>query len=291
MTAIDADTDAGIAPAAANPNPIPVVIHGATGRMGMETVRAVSAAADLMLAGATCYTPRGDTLDTPAGAVPLSTDLAALLDAVLPDAGRPDTAPPAVMVEFTHAAACMEAAPLAAARGVNMVLGASGLDAAQLQILDALSREHGVGVIVAPNFALGAVVLKKLAEQAAALFDYVDVVEAHHEMKIDAPSGFALALARGLRAARDDDFQRNQTAVHHLPETRGGDAGGVGIHSLRLPGRSAHHEVIFGAAGQTLSIRHDTLDRSCYMPGVLRCIREVWQRPGLTVGLETVLGL
>ena len=271
--------DAGIAPAAANP--IPVIIHGATGRMGMETVRAVSAAADLILAGATCHTPRGDTLDTPAGAVPLSTDLATLLDAVRP----------AVLVEFTHAAACMEAAPLAAARGVNMVLGASGLDAAQLQILDALSREHGVGVIVAPNFALGAVVLKKLAEQAAALFDYVDVVEAHHELKIDAPSGFALALARGLRDARDDDFQRNQTAVHHLPATRGGDTGGVGIHSLRLPGRSAHHEVIFGAAGQTLSIRHDTLDRSCYMPGVLRCIREVSRRPGLTVGLETVLGL
>lgn len=277
-------TDAGATPAAANP--IPVVIHGATGRMGMETVRAVAAASDLTLAGATCHTPRGATLDTPAGAVPLSTDLATLLDAVLPDAGRP-----AVLVEFTHAAACMEATPLAAARGVNMVLGASGLDAAQLQTLDTLSREHNIGIIVAPNFALGAVVLKKLAEQAAALFDYVDVVEAHHEMKIDAPSGFAMALARGLRESRGDDFQRNQTDVHHLPETRGGDTGGVGIHSLRLPGRSAHHEVIFGAAGQTLSIRHDTLDRSCYMPGVLRCIRAVSQRPGLTVGLETVLGL
>ena len=282
MTA--AATDAGATPAAANP--ISVVIHGATGRMGMETVRAVSAAADLTLAGATCHTPRGAALDTPAGPVPLSTDLAALLDAALSD-----TVPPSVMVEFTNAAACMEAAPLAAARGVNMVLGASGLDAAQLATLEALSREHSIGIIVAPNFALGAVVLQKLAEQAAALFDYVDIVEAHHEMKIDAPSGFALALAHSLRAAKGDDFQRNQTAVHHLPETRGGVAGGVGIHSLRLPGRSAHHEVIFGAAGQTLSIRHDTLDRSCYMPGVLRCIREVGQRPGLTVGLERVLGL
>ena len=277
-----ANADAAAAPAAA----ISVVIHGATGRMGMETVRAVSATSDIILAGATCHTPRGATLDTPAGPVPLSTDLAALLDATLSDTVRPS-----VMVEFTNAAACMEAAPLAAARGVNMVLGASGLDAAQLATLDALGREHSIGIIVAPNFALGAVALQKLAEQAAALFDYVDVVEAHHEMKIDAPSGFALALARGLRAAKGDDFQRNQTAVHHLPETRGGAVGGVGIHSLRLPGRSAHHEVIFGAAGQTLSIRHDTLERSCYMPGVLRCIREVSQRPGLTVGLETVLGL
>ena len=260
---------------------ISVVIHGATGRMGAETVRAVSAADDMTLAGATCHTPRGDSLNTPAGSVPLSTDLAALLDATQPD----------VMVEFTHADACMAAAPLAASRGIHMVLGASGLNAEQLQTLDTMSREHGIGVIVAPNFALGAVVLKKLAEQAAAFFDYVDVVEAHHEMKIDAPSGFSIAIARGMRDARGEDFQHNETTVHHLPETRGGDVGGVGIHSLRLPGRSAHHEVILGAAGQTLSIRHDTLGRDCYMPGVLRCVREVGQRPGLTVGLETVLGL
>ena len=260
---------------------ISVVVHGATGRMGTETVRAVAAAGDMALVGATCHTPRGDILPTPAGDVPLSTDLAAMLDSVQPR----------VMVEFTHADACMAAAPLAADRGIHMVLGASGINASQLQTLDTMSREHGIGIIVAPNFALGAVVLKKLAEQAAAFFDYVDVVEAHHEMKIDAPSGFSLAIARGMRAERGRDFQRNETTVHHLPETRGGDVGGVGIHSLRLPGRSAHHEVIFGAAGQTLSIRHDTLGRDCYMPGVLRCVREVVRRPGLTVGLETVLGL
>ena len=260
---------------------ISVVVHGATGRMGAETVRAVAAADDMALVGATCNTPRGDALQTSAGEVPLSTNLASLLDAVTPQ----------VMVEFTHAEACMEAAPLAADRGIHMVLGASGLNADQLQTLDTMSREHGVGIIVAPNFALGAVVLKKLAEQAAAFFDFVDVVEAHHEMKIDAPSGFSLAIARGMRQERGRDFERNETTVHHLPETRGGDIGGAGIHSLRLPGRSAHHEVIFGAAGQTLSIRHDTLGRDCYMPGVLRCVREVINRPGLTVGLETVLGL
>lgn len=260
---------------------ISVLIHGATGRMGAETVRAVSGVDDIVLVGATCHTPRGDTLPTPAGEVPLSTDLASLLDATNPD----------VMVEFTHAEACMVAAALAAVRGIHMVLGASGLNAQQLQKLDTMSREHGVGIIVAPNFALGAVVLKKLAEQAAAFFDYVDVVEAHHEMKIDSPSGFSMAIARGMRDQRYSDFQRNETTVHHLPETRGSDIGGAGIHSLRLPGRSAHHEVIFGAAGQTLSIRHDTLGRDCYMPGVLRCVREVVNRPGLTVGLETVLGL
>lgn len=260
---------------------IAVVIHGATGRMGTETVRAVAAADDMVLVGATCNTPRGEVLPTPGGEVPLSTDLTSILDSTKP----------AVMVEFTHAEACMEAAPLAADRGIHMVLGASGLNPSQLQTLDTMSREHGVGIVVAPNFALGAVVLKKLAEEAAAFFDYVDVVEAHHEMKIDSPSGFSMAIARGMREQRDSDFRRNETTVHHLPETRGGEVGGAGIHSLRLPGRSAHHEVIFGASGQTLSIRHDTLGRDCYMPGVLRCIREVVHRPGLTVGLETVLGL
>ena len=268
-------------PDAATADAIAVVVHGATGRMGAETVRAIAAAPDLTLAGGTCRTPRGDTLPTPAGDVPLSTDLTALLDAARPQ----------VMVEFTHAEACMAAAAAAAQRGIHMVLGASGLNAGQLETLDGLSREHGIGIIVAPNFALGAVVLKRLAEAAAAFFDYADVVEAHHEQKIDAPSGFALAIALGLRGARGTDFRRNETTVHHLPATRGGDSGGVGIHSLRLPGRSAHHEVIFGASGQTLSIRHDTLGRDCYMPGVLRCVREVARRPGLTVGLEQVLGL
>lgn len=267
--------------ASTNNGAIPVVVHGATGRMGSETVRAVAAAPDLTLVGATCHTPRGDALSTPAGEVPLSTDLPALLDA----------AQPRVMVEFTHADACMAAAPAAADRGIHLVLGASGIDADRLQTLDTLSRAAGIGIIVAPNFALGAVVLQKLAEQAAAFFDYVDVVETHHEMKIDAPSGFSLAIARGMRAARARDFQRSETTLHHLPATRGGDTGGVGIHSLRLPGRSAHHEVIFGADGQTLSLRHDTLGRDCYMPGVLRCIREVVRRPGLTVGLAAVLGL
>ena len=264
-----------------NNGTISVVVHGATGRMGAETVRAVAAAEDVTLVGATCHTPRATYCPRP------------------PAKSRCPLIWPPCWTRHSRRSwsssptptACMEAAPLAASRGIHMVLGASGLNADQLQTLDTMSREHGIGVIVAPNFALGAVVLKKLAEQAAAFFDHVDVVEAHHEMKIDAPSGFSLAIARGVRDARGSDFQRNETTVHHLPETRGGDVGGVGIHSLRLPGRSAHHEVIFGAAGQTLSIRHDTLGRDCYMPGVLRCVREVVRRPGLTVGLEAVLGL
>ena len=260
--------------------PIRVVVNGATGRMGTETVAAISREDDLALVGATCHRQRGPTLPVAGGAeVPLSTDLQELLQNTHPD----------VLVDFTNAGACMEAALIGAAGSTSLVLGASGLTDENLQQLDAVAHDNGIGIIVAPNFALGAVVLKKLAEQAAPYFDYVDIVEAHHEAKIDAPSGFALALAKSLGDAKQ--FTRNYPEKENLPGTRGGEYNGVTIHSLRMPGRSAHHEVIMGAQGQTVSIRHDTLGRDCYMPGVLRCIREVVNRTGLVVGLENILRL
>ena len=259
---------------------IRVVVNGATGKMGTETVAAVQREDDLKLVGATCRRERGNTLPVAGGnEVPLSTNLEDLLAQ-----NRPD-----VMVDFTNASACMEAVPVAAAYSTNMVLGASGLTEEHLKQLDALAHDNNIGIIVAPNFALGAVVLKKLAEQAAPYFDYVDIIEAHHEAKIDAPSGFAMALAHSLGDQKQ--FTRNVTEKENLPGTRGGEHNGVTIHSLRMPGRSAHHEVVMGAAGQTISLRHDTLGRDCYMPGVVRCIREVVQRPGLVVGLENILGL
>lgn len=259
-----------------------VVIHGATGKMGVETVAAVCREADMELVGAVCGTDRGGVLNTPSGEVPMYTGLEGLTRIL--DETRPDA-----MVDFTNSTACMEAAHTAAARKVNLVLGASGLNADHHAQLDALANDNGVGIIVAPNFALGAIVLKKLAEQAAPFFDYVDIVESHHEMKIDAPSGFSLALANSL--AGQKEFSRNVTEKENLPETRGGNVNGVTVHSVRLPGRSAHHEVVFGAAGQTVTLRHDTLGRDCYMPGVVRCIREANAKAGLVVGLENVLGL
>lgn len=260
--------------------PIRVVVNGGTGKMGTETVAAISRAEDLAVAGATCRRDRGPTLTLPNGGdVPLSTDLEELLRRTHPD----------VMVDFTNAAACMEAASVAAAHSTPMVLGASGLNTDDLKQLDALANDKGIGIIVAPNFALGAVVLKRLVEQAAPYFDYVDIIEAHHEAKIDAPSGFALALARSIGDRKR--FTRNHPEKENLPNTRGGEYNGVTVHSIRMPGRSAHHEVIMGASGQTVSLRHDTLGRDCYMPGVLRCIREVVTQQGLVIGLENILGL
>ena len=258
---------------------IKVVISGITGKMGVEAVAAVSREYGLKLAGGTCASDRGPSLATAKGDVPLSTDLDSLLEQTQPD----------VLVDFTNAAVGMDAAAKAAARKINIVMGASGFSEDQLKQLDAMANDNGVGIIVAPNFALGAVILKKLAEQAAPYFDYVDIIESHHEAKIDSPSGFALNLMRSL--GENKQFTRNQPEKENLPNTRGGEYNGISVHSIRMPGKSAHHEVIFGAAGQTVTLRHDTLDRSCYMPGVVRCIRGVVTRPGLVIGLENVLGL
>ena len=155
--------------------------------------------------------------------------------------------------------------------------------------MDEKARAKGVGVVVAPNFALGAVVLQSLVQKAAPFFDYVDIIESHHEAKIDAPSGTSIAIAQA--AADGREFVRKDPERENLPGSMGAQVGGVGIHTLRQPGRSAHHEVVFGAQGQTLTLKHDTLGRDCYMPGVLRAIREVVNIKGLVLGLDKILGI
>lgn len=259
---------------------IRVVVNGATGKMGMETMAALCREPDLEPVGAVCHRDRGGVLVLPDGSeIPLSIDLEFILSST----------DPSVVVDFTNSTVCMASVPTITKHSVNMVLGASGLTDANLEMLDHEAHERDIGIVVAPNFALGAVILKKLAEQAAPFFDYLDIIEAHHEAKIDAPSGFAMALAQSL--GNHKEFIRNETSKENLPNTRGGEYNGITVHSIRMPGRSAHHEVIMGAPGQTISLRHDTLGRDCYMPGVMRCIREVVKNPGLVVGLENVLGL
>ena len=260
---------------------IRVLVHGATGRMGREVITALWDVADMESVGGVCRQPRGDTLALPngSGEIPLSTDLAYLLTSTRPH----------VVVDFTNAEASMAAAMKTLEHGIPFVTGSSGMGEEDLGILEQVAGERGVGVIVAPNFALGAVLLISLAERAATFFDYVDIIEAHHEGKIDSPSGTALALARAV--AKHKEFTRNRPQRQTLPGTQGGEYRGVGIHSLRQPGRSAHHEVVFAATGQTLTLRHDALGRGCYMSGVVHAIREVVNLKGLVLGLDKILGL
>jgi 4-hydroxy-tetrahydrodipicolinate reductase len=178
--------------------------------------------------------------------------------------------------------------------GLHAVVGTSGFDDARLaQIRAWLASAPGVGVVVAPNFALGAVLLMRFARQAAPLFESVEVVELHHPGKVDAPSGTAVRTAEELAFARGRAGvpPAPDATVQSLPGARGASVAGIPVHSVRLPGLVAHQEVLFGSAGETLTLRHDSIDRSSFMPGVLAAVRAVPSRPGLTVGLEAVLGL
>lgn len=263
--------------------PIRVIVHGSTGRMGKEALVAISGDSELELVGAVARSASEDALQLPEGfgSIPYSADLDALVELVHPD----------VIVDFTVASAALAASRVAAARGVHFISGTSGLAADALAEMGRISEQAGTGVIVAPNFALGAVLLMHLAKISAPHFDFAEIIELHHEKKVDAPSGTALATAQAMAEAHGGAFDHNVAEKVNLPETRGGVEGGVPIHSVRLPGLLAHQEVIFGLAGQTLTIRHDTSSRECYMPGVVLAVKKVSQIRGLVHGLEPLLGL
>ncbi|MBI2855270.1 MAG: 4-hydroxy-tetrahydrodipicolinate reductase [Chloroflexi bacterium] len=262
---------------------IKVLVHGVTGRMGREVLAAVCREPGLEPACGVHARASEDYIPLPdgSGRMPVSSDLDSIIARCQPQ----------VMVDFTNAEASLAGCRVAASRGVNLVVGTTGLTEANLQELDNLAQEHDIGAVVAPNFALGAVLLIHLARGLGRFFDYADIVEMHHEAKIDSPSGTALALARSLKEGRDNPFTRPIPQREPVEGTRGGEQDGVSIHSVRMPGRMAHHEVVLGTQGQTLSLRHDTISRECYMPGVILAIREVVKSKGLIVGLDKLLGL
>jgi len=263
--------------------PIEVVIHGALGRMGREVVAAVCTDPQLKPVGAVDVEAEGPWLPLPGRqeSIPLSSDLDTLLA----------QARPRVVVDFSTADAAMNVARLATQRKVNVVIGTTGLPPDYLTEMDRLAMVNEVGVIAAPNFALGAVVMVHLAKIAARYFDHVEIIDMHHEQKLDAPSGTALSTARAMAEARRKPFRHPETRKESLRGTRGGELDGISLHSVRLPGLMAHQEIIFGTSGQTLTIRHDTINRECYMPGVVLAIKKVVKLKGLTYGLENLLDL
>ena len=249
--------------------------------MGQQVLSALCADGEFEPVGGVDLGTGRDTIDLPdgSGAIPYANSVTDLLSQVQAD----------VMIDFSIATASVEAARMAAEKGVHVVIGTSGIGEPELEALRELSLRNEVGILVVPNFALGAVVLTHLARIAARFFDYADIHEAHHEAKIDAPSGTAMALARAI--ADNKSFKHAAPEKEPLPGTRGGEYNGVSIHSSRMPGRLAHHEVVFGALGQTLSLRHDSISRESFMPAVLLAVKEVAKRRGFEVGLEGILGL
>jgi 4-hydroxy-tetrahydrodipicolinate reductase len=255
-----------------------VAVLGAAGRMGSTVCAAVEAAPDLTLVAA--VDPQG--AGGPAGAGP---EIVSDLDA-LTKAGAE------VAVDFTVAAAAVTSATWCAAQGIHVVIGTTGIDEPALVALgDAFPTGGGTGCVVAPNFAIGAVLMMRFAEMAAPWFDSAEIIELHHDAKVDAPSGTAMLTANRMAAA-SAEWSADPTRVEVVPGARGGEGpGGIRIHSVRLRGLVAHQEVVLGTEGQSLTIRHDSYDRRSFMPGVLLAVRAVAQRSGLTVGLEALLGI
>ncbi|OGO05223.1 MAG: 4-hydroxy-tetrahydrodipicolinate reductase [Chloroflexi bacterium RBG_13_54_9] len=262
---------------------IRVVVHGARGKMGQEVLATLCRDPELEPVGAVEKQATDDNLALPdgSGLIPFSSDLESILVRCHPQ----------VLVDFTVAEATMPAVRLAVQHGVRPVVGTTGLSADDLAEMERLCRERELGGVVAANFSLGAVLMIHLAKVAARYFDYAEVIELHHEQKIDAPSGTAITTAREMVAARGKPFMYVLTQKESLAGTRGGQIEGVALHSVRLPGLLAHQEVIFGALGQTLTIRHDSISRESFMPGVVLAVKEVVKLNQLVFGLDTLLGL
>ena len=257
---------------------IRVGVLGAAGRMGRMVCAAVEADPDLDLV---CGVVReGAGLPADLEHLPLADDK----EALLPVGAE-------VAVDFTRPAAVMDNLRWVLDHGMHAVVGTTGIGPDGLEEIGRLIDEGGgrSNVIVAPNFAVGAVLMQRFAEEAARFFPAAEVIELHHEGKADAPSGTSLSTARRMSAARQREW--TGPSKESVPGVRGGDAGGIRVHSVRLPGLVAHQEVVFGGEGEVLTIRHDSLQRSSFMPGVLLAIKAVADRPGLTVGLEPLLGL
>lgn len=195
------------------------------------------------------------------------------------------------VVDFTTADAAPDILFAAADAGVRPISGTTGLPDGVLPALDQRLRERGIGGVWAPNFAIGAVLMVHFARIAARFMDAAEVIELHHDRKLDAPSGTAVTTARAIRASHGSDLADPPVRTWILPGARGAAEGGVRLHSVRLPGLVAHQEVLFGAAGQLLTVRHDALSREAYVPGVALAVRAAMERVGLARGLESVLGL
>lgn len=246
---------------------INVAVLGAKGRMGAEVVRAV--------------------IDAPGLTLVAQLDLGDSLEQLV-------TAKAAVAVDFTTPDSVMANLEFLILHGIHAVVGTTGFDDARIATVKSFLAKHpSVGVLIAPNFALGAVLMMEFSKQAAKYFESVEIIELHHPNKVDAPSGTAARTAELMTQSRREvklDPMPDATKIA-LDGARGAIVGDVPIHSIRLRGLVAHQEVLFGGPGETLSIRHDSLDRAGFMPGVLLGIRKVGKHPGLTFGLEHFLSL
>ena len=261
---------------------IKVMVSGACGRMGQAVLKAVIEDSELELVGAVDLAggaDAGELVGLGKNGVIVGTDLGAVIDASSPE----------VMVDFTRPDVVYANAVKAIKKGVSPVIGTTGLSDEEKAKLAELSKANNTPVFIAPNFAIGAVLMMLMARQAAKYMPEVEIIELHHDKKLDAPSGTALQTAAMISEVRKSHVQGNPEETEKVAGARGADVDGLRIHSVRLPGYVAHQEVIFGGLGQTLTIRHDSLDRESFMPGVVLACKKILGLKGLVIGLDKLM--
>ncbi|MCX7779332.1 MAG: 4-hydroxy-tetrahydrodipicolinate reductase [Negativicutes bacterium] len=262
---------------------IRVLVCGAYGKMGREVLRAVHKDNHLSIVGAvdikSDFADVGELIGVGKIGVTVGNDLQTVISETKPQ----------VMVDFTSPEAVMNNIRIAIKNGVCPVVGTTGLSEADIAEVEGLCAKSKVSAIISPNFSIGAILMMKLAQETAKYLPNVEIIEMHHDQKLDAPSGTALRTAELISTVRGSLRQGHPKEVEKLAGARGGELSGIRIHSVRLPGYVAHQEVIFGGLGQTLTIRHDSISRESFMPGVLLACKKVFTINGLVLGLENIL--
>ncbi|RHW39301.1 4-hydroxy-tetrahydrodipicolinate reductase [Lysinibacillus yapensis] len=263
---------------------IKVAIAGSRGKMGSAAVRTVYNHDGLELVAALDYKQVGESLAElemfpPNFDAPIYTDLTQLITETKPD----------VLIDLTNPESVYEHTKVAMLHNVRTVVGTTGFTDEQLEELTNLAKTNKVGCIIAPNFAIGAVLMMKFAQEAAKYLPHVEIIELHHDRKLDAPSGTAKKTAQMIAEVREARKQGHEFEKETMPGARGADFEGMRIHSVRLPGLVAHQEVLFGGEGQMLTIRHDSYNRESFMDGVVYCVEKVMNLEELVYGLENIL--
>jgi 4-hydroxy-tetrahydrodipicolinate reductase len=260
---------------------IKVFVAGAAGKMGKELCRAVLGDSETELTGALDIDMIGQDIGEVVGKQHIGIEITDIDTALSKSKAN-------VLVDFTHASAVMENARKASKHGVHLVIGTTGLTDDNKAEIKSLCADNHVNAIIAPNFAIGAVLMMKFAELAARYMNHAEIIELHHDQKRDAPSGTALQTAKLIAPKIKGPRVESEELIEG---SRGGKYENVSIHSIRLPGFVAHQEVVFGGIGQSLSIRHDSMDRTSFMPGVLMAVKAIREYPGVTIGLDKIMDL
>lgn len=263
---------------------IHVAIAGARGRMGSEAVKAITGAQDMKVVAIYDYKYDGlhlhnENIREDGQGIPIFTNFEQLAKETKPQ----------VLVDLTVPQTVYANMELAIEHGIRPVVGTSGLTNEELEQLTALARAHEVGGIIAPNFSIGAVLMMKFSQMAARYLDDIEIIEMHHDQKVDAPSGTATKTVDMINEVRETKQQGHEDETESLAGARGAEVNGMRIHSIRLPGLVAHQQVLFGGEGELLTLKHDSFNRGSFMPGVLMAVREVMAQNTLIYGLENII--